>query len=153
MLNALSEHSFKIKFGHDQSSLPKISILMWKTACINTCWIYKNISDNAVKINFSNQPYMYNLPSRLDLSIRHFLFYMEKYLFDFTVIYRILIRVQIHRFSLIIPFITERYYPIQNSTIPYRMKTEMLFQKHEVLRITLHIIYRRKKRQLQARKS
>ena len=69
MLNALSEHSFKIKFGHAQSSLPKISILMLKTACINPCWIYKNISDNAVKINFSNQPYMYNLPSRLDLSI------------------------------------------------------------------------------------
>ena len=65
MLNALSEHSFKIKFGHAQSTLPKISILMWKAAFINPCWIYKNISDNAVKINFSNQPYMYNLPSRV----------------------------------------------------------------------------------------
>ena len=46
------------------------------------------------------------------------------------------------------------YYSIQDNTIPYWMKTEMLFPKHEVSGIPLHIIiYRIKKRQLQTRKS
>ena len=45
---------------------------------------------------------------------------MKRYLFDFRIIYRILIRVQIHTFSLMILFNIERYYSIQYNNIQYR---------------------------------
>ena len=66
---------------------------------------------------------------------------MGRYLLDFTIIRRILIRVQIHPFSLMILFNTEQYYSIQNDTIPHKRKTEMLFKKDDILGIVMRFTY------------